>query len=217
MSKHYKSDYLWRAVVAVVYTTLCVLFFSPLDAPVKLAYPVGWLAVVSLCCGGASPLLVLALTLSAVGDVCGALGLLLPQIGAFGAAQVCYLVALARHCNLVGTPPKRIIGAAALPLTLLLIALTAIVPKVEGGVFVAAITLYALLIGTMVFLAGLHSKWVVRVGAVCFMLSDFVLAISLFVSPLPHVAYLPLYFIGQALLWWGLVGRAQKGTTKLQK
>ncbi|MBR3932172.1 MAG: hypothetical protein IKJ46_06345, partial [Tidjanibacter sp.] len=101
--------------------------------------------------------------------------------------------------------------------TLLLIALTAIVPKVEGGVFVAAITLYALLIGTMVFLTGLHSKWVVRVGAVCFMLSDFVLAISLFVSPLPHVAYLPLYFIGQVLLWWGLVGRAQKGTTKLQK
>lgn len=217
MSKYSKHTTLGKAVVATIYIALCVLYFSAVNAPAKLAYPVGWLAVATLC-GGGTPLLILALVCSALGDIFGTTGQLLPQIGAFAVAQICYLAMMARGSNLKTTPTRKLIAAALIPLTLLVVALTVIIPKAAGVAFlVVATTLYALLIGTMVFFAGLSDSWTVKMGALLFMLSDFMLAISLFATPISATIYLPPYFLGQILLWWGLVNRGQKGCCKMQK
>ena len=191
-----------RWSIVVLYLVLCGLFFAPIEAPYKLVYPLALLTITSLW--ERTPLLSLALALSALGDFMGASGELLLQIGAFAAAQVSYLLLIARRV------PKRSVGqvalAAALPVALCVVAILVILPAIGAGAVKVGVVIYALLIGTMATIAALTKSWRVRMGAMLFMLSDFTLAYAIFVfsPPLLLSGSLVLYFAGQLLLWLGL-------------
>ena len=97
-----------------------------------------------------------------------------------------------------------------MPLILCAIAIVCIVPAIEFVVVKVAVVAYALLIGSMATLATLSNSWSVRIGAYLFVLSDFMLAYLIFLSPngaLMNVS-LALYFAGQLLLWLGLQNKA---------
>lgn len=204
------NKYAHKVGAALVYLLLCALYFVPLPAPAKLCYPVAWLAVASL--GSRTWWLTLALCFSALGDLLGVKGELLAQIGAFGVAQVCYIIQLSRQSNLRTAATKSIVGAALLPAILLATALIITLPQVGTTILKIGVVVYGATIGTMVFFATLFGSLLSKVGAVMFMLSDFVLAISLFTTPHPtaHLIYLPLYWLGQGLMWWGITLRGRK-------
>ena len=198
---------LFRWGVVALYLLLCVFYFAPVSAPYKLTYPLLLLTAASLW--SRTPLLTLALAFSTLGDYFGATGGLLWQIGSFGAAHLCYLLLIARPCH---RPTPAALGAAALlPTLLCAVAFATITPAIEWGVLKAGVVAYALLIGAMTTTAGLSGSWLVRMGALLFMLSDFVLAHSLFVSPHSPLLFLSLYFAGQLMLWLGLQTAYKKG------
>ncbi len=188
--------------VVALFGVLCLLYFSPIAAPHKLVYPLLLLTISSM--PSRKPTLTLALAFSALGDLCGSLGALLPQIGAFGVAQVCYILLF---CKIVRSRTPKLwptLGALVVPLTLCTIAFVGIIPQVASQTLQTAVVVYALVVGSMAFCAGLSGKWLVWLGATLFMVSDFLLASALFVAPLSHYIYLPPYFAGQLLLWLGL-------------
>lgn len=194
------SSFGWGVVA--LYWVLCGLYFAPIAAPYKLVYPLALLTVASL--RSRNPMLTVALAFSALGDFFGATGVLILQIGAFAVTQICYLVVLGRQT--ARHPLKHIALAAAVPVALCVVALVAIVPAIEWGAIKVGAVLYALLLGSMTTLAALAEGWCVKIGALMFMLSDFMLAHLIFVSPdaaLLKVS-LALYFAGQLLLWLGL-------------
>ena len=198
---------LFRWGVVALYLLLCVLFFAPIAAPYKLTYPLLLLTAASLW--SRRPLFTLALAFSALGDYFGTTGGLLWQIGSFGVAQLCYLLFIARHCP---RPTLRALGVAVvLPALLCAVAFVTITPAIKWGVLKAGVVAYAVLIGAMTTAAGLSGSALVRLGALLFMLSDFVLAHSLFVSPHSPLLFLSLYFAGQLLLWLGLQTAYKKG------
>lgn len=191
-----------RRGIVGLYLLLCIFYFLPIEAPYKLTYPLTLLTIVSLW--GGNPPLTMALLFSAVGDLCGASGALLLQIGAFAVAQICYLWILAHRP--IKTSTKSLILAVATPLVLSVFALVSIFPIIEMGAMKVGVIIYALLIGLMATLAGLSKNWCVRIGGGLFMLSDFLLAYSIFVAhnlTLTTVSLVP-YFAGQILLWLGL-------------
>lgn len=189
--------------VVVLYLLLCGLFFSPIAAPYKLVYPLAMLTIVSLW--ARNPLLTMALAFSALGDFMGAAGVLMLQIGAFAVAQICYLLLLLRQLP-KGLSFGRIALAAALPLALCVVAIVGILPAVGADVVKVAVVIYALLIGSMTTTAFLSGSRRIMLGALLFMLSDFMLAFYIFVTPNQPLLQVSLvcYLISQLLLWLGL-------------
>lgn len=198
-----KKGTVGRWGIVVLYLALCGLYFLPIVAPYKLTYPLLALTLASLWSRTPS-MLTLALAFSALGDLLGAMGYLLPQIGAFAVAQVCYIVLLGRQ---IPKPVSlsRVALASVLPLMLCVAALMSTLPAVEGWFLGVGVVLYALLIGAMVCVAMLSGGWLIRAGALLFMFSDFLLAYAIFVTPAPALlnVSLTLYFLGQLLLWSG--------------
>ena len=195
--------------VVALFGALCLLYFSPIAAPHKLTYPLLLLTISSVA--SRKPTLTLALAFSALGDLCGSTGALLPQIGAFGVAQVCYIVLF---CKIARSRTPKLwptLGALLIPLTLCTIAFVGIIPQVASQTLQIAVVVYALVIGSMAFCAGLSGSWLVWLGATLFMVSDFLLAHALFVSPHSPLLFLSLYFAGQLLLWLGLQTAYKKG------
>ena len=195
--------------VVALFGALCWLYFSPIAAPHKLTYPLLLLTISSVT--SRKPTLTLALAFSALGDLCGSTGALLPQIGAFGVAQVCYIVLL---CKIARSRTPKLwptLEALLIPLTLCTIAFISIIPQVASQTLQIAVVIYALVIGSMAFCAGLSGSWLVWLGATLFMVSDFLLAHALFVSPHSPLLFLSLYFAGQLLLWLGLQTAYKKG------
>lgn len=188
--------------ISVLYVLLCLLFFSSIKAPHKLTYPLVLLTIASL--RGRNRLLVLALAFSALGDFFGSIGELLPQIGAFGAAHIFYLLLLYKAARNTTHKLWHTVIALLIPLTLCIIAFASIIPHVHNQTIQIAVAVYAVVIGCMTFVAGLSESHLVRIGAILFMVSDFLLAEALFVRHLPNYLYLTPYFAGQMLLWIGL-------------
>lgn len=195
--------------MAALYVVLCGLYFSPLDLPYKLVYPLSWLTLSSLFCH--TPMLTLALACSALGDWFGATGGLLWQIGAFALAQICYLLLLLRRREGKVTV-GRVAVAALIPLALMVVTAIYFVPAINEGVVKVGVVVYALLIGAMTTVARLSKSWLIEIGAVLFMLSDFMLAQQIFVASNPQLLRLSLafYFAGQLLLWLGLCGEKRR-------
>lgn len=192
-----------------LYVVLCGLYFSPIAAPYKLTYPLLWLTCASLFCH--RPIFTLALIFSALGDWFGATGGLIWQIGAFALAQICYLLLLLR-CREGKVTVGRVAVAALIPLALMVVTAIYFVPAINEVVVKVGVVVYALLIGAMTTVAQLSKSWFIGVGAVLFMLSDFMLAQQIFVASNPQLLRLSLafYFAGQLLLWLGLCGEKRR-------
>ncbi len=197
----------------VLYLLLCGLYFAPIAAPHKLFYPLLLLTLCSL--RHRSPLLTLAFACSALGDLFGSLGTLLPQIGAFAMAQLCYILTLRRLVPKVSL--RSILLAAVLPAVLCLVTYIAILPTIGAPIIKFGVVGYSLLIGAMVAIALLTGRQKMGLGAALFVLSDLLLAFLIFLAPnhtLQSIS-LVLYFAGQLLLWLGITESLQQHTPQV--
>lgn len=202
MSRTWNNTTWGKWGVVTLYILLCVLYFAPIAAPYKLAYPLLFVTIASI--SSRQPLLMLALAFSAVGDLCGSIGELFFQIGAFGVAHLCYIVLLCKVARSRKHKLYTTMVALIIPITLCALAFIGIIPNISSQPLQIAVVVYAVAIGCMTFMAGLSGSCLVWIGAILFMASDFLLASSLFVAQLSHYIYLIPYFVGQLLLWLGL-------------
>ena len=187
-----------------LYLLLCGFYFTPIEAPCKMVYPLVLLTLCSL--RYRTPLLTLALACSTLGDLFGTLGTLLPQIGAFALAHICYILTFRRIAP--KTSLRTTLLATALTAAVCFVVYLAILPAIEHPIVKLCIAGYTLLIGTMTATALLTRSKKVCLGAIFFVLSDLLLAYCLFLSPYNTLLSLALYFVGQLLLWLGITERA---------
>lgn len=204
-----KSSKISAISSSLIFLTLCICYFSPIDIQHKIALPVGVLAIASLILCPWQ--ITLALIFSAAGDFFGSAGQLLPQMGCFAVSHIWFIVYFAlRYHRKVEHDRKltdRAKGYVAMVLfcsaAILTAALTLIVPKAPAGVLRIGVLLYACLICTMLVLALLQRSSLFALGAVLFVFSDFILAWALFVGEVPNSSYLIMipYYGAQWLLF----------------
>lgn len=187
-----------------LYLLLCGFYFTSIEAPCKMVYPLVLLTLCSL--RYRNPLLTLALACSTLGDLFGTLGALLPQIAAFALGHICYILTF---CRLMPkTSLRKVLLTTALTAVVCFVVYLAILPAIEHPIVKLCIAGYTLLIGAMTTMALLTGRTKVALGAVLFVLSDLLLAYCLFLAPYHTLLSLVLYFAGQLLLWLGLTERA---------
>lgn len=190
----------------LLFVALVVMFFSPVPVPHKLCLPVGLLCLVSLWL---APLEIsLALLFSAFGDLAGTYGNFMAQMGFFAVAHIFYIVFFVRRyirkdrvmtAKMKGYVMMLSICAAGL----LALFFATVVPGAPAGVLRIGVCIYALIICTMLVAAMLQRSSLYALGALLFVISDFILAWNKFVEPVPHRDYLVLgtYYAAQWFLF----------------
>lgn len=192
-----------------VYLALTVFFFLPFDIPHKITPCVSALFIASLwlCPWQIS----LALLFSALGDHFGSCGNFLAQMGFFALGHIWFIVYfISRYFKKV-EPDRKLTGKAKGYLAMVIFCATVllcvvffrIVPFVPPGVLTIGVSIYAILICTMLVSAMLQRSSLFALGAILFVFSDFILAWNKFVEPVPYRHYLVLvpYFLAQWLLF----------------
>lgn len=192
-----------------VYLALTVFFFLPFDTPHKITPCVSALFIASLwlCPWQIS----LALLFSALGDHFGSCGNFLAQMGFFALGHIWFIVYfISRYFKKV-EPDRKLTGKAKGYLAMVIFCATVllcvvffrIVPLVPPGVLTIGVSIYAILICTMLVSAMLQRSSLFALGAILFVFSDFILAWNKFVEPVPYRHYLVLvpYFLAQWLLF----------------
>ena len=192
-----------------VYLALTVFFFLPFDIPHKITPCVSVLFIASLwlCPWQIS----LALLFSALGDHFGSCGNFLAQMGFFALGHIWFIVYfISRYFKKV-EPDRKLTGKAKGYLAMVIFCATVllcvvffrIVPLVPPGVLTIGVSIYAILICTMLVSAMLQRSSMFALGAILFVFSDFILAWNKFVEPVPYRHYLVLvpYFLAQWLLF----------------
>lgn len=168
-------------LAAVIFLVCAVVFFVPVSLPYKVAYPAFVLFVGSW---GLPRPLAFAFLFSALGDVGGAAGNFLLQMGFFGVAQACFAGYFARRLSRLSLWRKGRMGLAALPAVLMLgWMLPTILPCVSPDFLRPGVTVYALLILLMMWLALQQDSPWWALGALLFVASDTCLAWNKFVGP----------------------------------
>lgn len=192
-----------------VYLALTVFFFLPFDIPHKITPCVSALFIASLwlCPWQIS----LALLFSALGDHFGSCGNFLAQMGFFALGHIWFIVYfISRYFKKV-EPDRKLTGKAKGYLAMVIFCATVllcvvffrIVPLVPPGVLTIGVSIYAILICTMLVSAMLQRSSLFALGAILFVFSDFILAWNKFVEPVSYRHYLVLvpYFLAQWLLF----------------
>ena len=192
-----------------VYLALTVFFFLPFDIPHKITPCVSALFIASLwlCPWQIS----LALLFSALGDHFGSCGNFLAQMGFFALGHIWFIVYfISRYFKKV-EPDRKLTGKAKGYLAMVIFCATVllcvvffrIVPLVPPGILTIGVSIYAILICTMLVSAMLQRSSLFALGAILFVFSDFILAWNKFVEPVPYRHYLVLvpYFLAQWLLF----------------
>lgn len=199
----------FRRPVAIMATGLficsLVLYFAPVELEHKLAIPVGLLALASLwLCPWQ---MTLALAFSAAGDYFGSAGNFMAQMGSFATAHVWFIVFFTlryqRIRTTAGNGKRFAFGALFCSIALLSAAFGLIVPHAPDGILKIGVSIYACLICSMLLLALLQHDLGFGLGASLFVISDFILAWQLFVSPIPHSGLLIMipYYAAQWLIY----------------
>lgn len=195
--------------VTVLFLTFTAIFFSPIHIPHKLCFPVGllclaslWLAPWEIC---------LALLFSALGDFWGSCGNFLAQMGSFAIGHVFYIVFFVRRYLRKVEPDRKLTSKAKGYLTMMGICIAAllalvfvkVVPCAPVGILRTGVSIYAVVICLMLFAAMLQRSLLYALGALLFVVSDFILAWNMFVEPVPFRDYLVLgtYYAAQWLLF----------------
>lgn len=182
-----------------------VLYFAPIGVEHKIAVPVGLLALTSvwLCPWQ----MTLALAFSAAGDYFGSAGNFMAQMGSFAMAHIWLIIFFAAryHRTRKSAVKGKIFafGAIFCSLVLLAAAFVLIVPHAPDGILKIGVSIYACLICAMLLLALLQHDLGFGLGASLFVISDFILAWQLFVSPVPHSSLLIMipYYAAQWLIY----------------
>lgn len=94
----------------------------------------------------------------------------------------------------------------ALVVSVYVTAMNWIFPKVEDSIISGGIAIYALLLLGMCYAALRHRNVCLMIGAILFVVSDFILGIHLFVHRIPNSALCIMipYYLGQLLLFIGI-------------
>lgn len=172
------------------------------------------LAVGALCLGSLwlTPWEIsLALLFSAIGDLFGSYGNLLAQMGSFAAAHISYIYFFVRryhrkveHDGKLTEKAKGYMMMTTLcTIALLILVLAAVVPEVPAGIIRTGVSIYSIIICFMLITALLQRSMLYALGALFFVISDFLLAWNMFVHQIPHAsaAILCSYFIAQWLIF----------------
>ena len=142
------------------------------------------------------------LVLSALGDWQGTQGHFLGQMALLGLAHIAYICYFARRIQ--RKPQDKAPWMTVLCVLIGLVALLTIVPRVPTGALRTAVTVYCVLILTMLRMALQQRDSWFTLGAALFVLSDFILAWNRFVSPVAHATWLIMipYYAAQWLLFF---------------
>lgn len=205
------------AVASAVHVALLAID-SPAAYPTKLLLmPLLLIAVVWALRGTAArrhgsalTLLCAAIALSWIGDGAAFFLPMLPELpvmlAAFGLAHVAYMILFARHLAVRPVPWWTLVYA--LWWIVLIIALWPLL-----GNLAVPVAAYGLVLGGTATLAGRCARAVV-IGGACFLASDTILALRLFVPDAPGwlpVAVMVTYTLAQGLIAWGAVRGLREG------
>lgn len=192
-----------------IFLCLAVMYFTPVEIPCKLAFPLASLAVASLwLCPWQ---ITLALLFSALGDMAGAYDNFIAQMGSFMVAHIFfiwffvgrYFTKVEKDMKLTAKAKGYLAMVIFCIIVLLAIAFTRIIPEAPAGLIRTGAGLYAVIISLMLLAAMLQRSSLYALGALIFVFSDFILAWNRFVEPIPEADLLILvpYFLGQWLLF----------------
>lgn len=194
---------------AGLFLVFAALFFSPVKIPHKISFTVAsaFIASLWLCPWQIS----LALLFSALGDYFGSCHNFLGQMGFFAVGHVFYIWFFIKRWLTKVEHDRKLTAKAkglAFMLVLLIAALlaivfTRIVPHAPEGIVRIGVSIYAVLISTMLYFALMQRSSLFASGAVLFVFSDFILAWNKFVEPIPYSGLLIMipYYAGQFLLF----------------
>ena len=194
---------------AGLFLLFAALFFSPVEIPHKIALTLGsaFIASLWLCPWQIS----LALLFSALGDYFGSCHIFLAQMGSFAVGHVFYILYFVKRwkekMEKKGKPTAKGKGFALMLMIMMLALLTVvfvrIVPCTPEGIIRIGVSIYAVLISTMLFFALMQRSSLFALGAVLFVFSDFILAWNKFVDPIEHSRLLIMipYYAGQFFLF----------------
>lgn len=196
-------------IATAVFLAFAVLFYLPVSIPHKLVFPVATLFIASLWL---TPWQICAaLFFSALGDWFGTCGNFVAQMGSFAVAHLFYIwFFVKRYFTKVEHDKKlsaRAKGYLAMVLfcvlSLLTVAFTVVAPNAPAGIVRVGVCIYTVVISAMLIGGMLQRSTLYALGAIMFVLSDFILAWDRFVEPVPYRDYLILitYFLAQWLLF----------------
>lgn len=189
--------------ISIVFVALAILYFSPVQSPSKLAYPVAFLGVMALIDNKRIGIFMsYGLVLSALGDWQGTQGNFFRQMALFGMAHIAYICYFASRIK--NRQDNKAGWMTWLCVLIGLIALIKVVPMVPSGALRTGVIVYCLLILTMLRMALLQRDIWFALGATLFVISDFILAWNKFVSPINHASWLIMvpYYGAQWLLFY---------------
>jgi alkenylglycerophosphocholine/alkenylglycerophosphoethanolamine hydrolase len=175
--------------ISVVFVALAILYFSPVQCPGKLAYPVAFLGVMALIdYKHISIWMAYGLVFSALGDWQGTQGNFFRQMALFALAHVayiCYFISRLRN-----KPDWKVALGLAIPCIIIgVFAFIKVVPMVPSGIIKIGVIIYCLLILTMLWSSLLQKDWLFTFGATLFVISDFILAWNKFVTPIDNASW----------------------------
>lgn len=197
------SSYIKLSIVSINYVALCILYFSNIGTPYKIAIPVTSLLISALW---VSPWqITLAIVCSAFGDVMGAQGNFLWQMSSFALAHIFliwYFFHRISHINSM-TSVKNILLSTILVICVCAFALLMITPEVPNGILRNATTVYAIIISIMLWCSLLQKDALYAIGACLFVISDMILGWNRFVDNIPYSTYLIMipYYTSQLLFF----------------
>jgi alkenylglycerophosphocholine/alkenylglycerophosphoethanolamine hydrolase len=189
--------------ISVVFVALAILYFSTVQCPSKLAYPVAFLALMALIDYKHIGIwMVYGLVFSALGDWQGTQGNFFRQMALFGLAHIAYICYFASR--LENKDNEKAGWATWLCVLIGVAAYIKVVPMVPSGTLRSGVIVYCLLILAMLKMALRQRDIWFALGAALFVISDFILAWNKFVSPIDHASWCIMvpYYGAQWLLFF---------------
>ena len=195
--------------VTAGFIALATLLFIPSAPHAKVCLPVGLLSLAALWLAPWE--VFLALLFSALGDYAGDCNNFLAQMGSFAVAHVFYILFFARRYHRKVEPDKKLTEKAKgyllmttfCVLGLLALIFAAVIPEAPAGIIRIGVSIYSIVICLMLMTALLQRSMLYALGALFFVISDFLLAWNMFVHPIHHagIYILSTYYLAQWLLF----------------
>lgn len=212
----FTSRKILNAAAYILYAIFAVLYFIPaFGLPHKICIPVFILAALSA--GKAPWQITAALVFSALGDLAGSFKAstgsdlaMVFQILFFALGHIFYIINFCvtafRHKRNQDMAAKKsglyIFAVLLVCAGIFCVTLNCIVPCVDIKLLKICVACYAAIIMTMLFSALMTRDWIIGLGAVLFVTSDFILAWNMFVGEIPGENYLTMvsYYAAQAII-----------------
>lgn len=192
-----------------IFVALAALLLTPYAPHAKVCLPVGLLCIAALWLAPWE--VFFALLFSALGDLAGDCNIFLAQMGFFAVAHVFYILFFVRRYHrkvesdrkLTERAKGYLIMTSFCVLALLALIFAAVVPAAPAGIIRIGVGIYSVVICFMLIMALLQRSMFYALGALFFVISDFVLAWNMFVHPIPHAGLfiLSTYYLAQWLLF----------------